>query len=142
MWYVHTNMLNYNCLHFFGVFRTLLLKISILNPFWAQNGGFGLRKLLNLITSVRNISGYMWNVHRNLLNYICLHFFGSFRTLLLKNVFWPTLGPNWGIWAQEIAKSHYQCSKCIWVNVKHPYEHVKLKLSPLFRCFSDIITEN
>ena len=127
MRYVHTNMLNYNCLHFFGVFRTLLLKISILTPFWAQNGGVGLRKWLNLITSVRNISGCMRNVHRNLLNFICLHFFGSFRTLLLKKcILTPFYGPKWGIWAQEISKSHYQCLKYIWMDAIRPYKHVKL----------------
>ena len=125
-------MLNYNCLHLFRVFRTLLLKISILTHFWAQNGGFGLRKWLNLITSIQNISGCTWNVHRNLLNYICLHFFGSFRMLLLKKKYFdPILHPKWEIRVQEVMRCSFSATKYIHLDVKCSYKHVNIFLCTL-----------
>ena len=52
--------------------------------FFAQKRGLEPRKWLDVITNAQYVSWWMWNIHTNMLNYNCLHFFDVFRTLLTK----------------------------------------------------------
>ena len=113
-------------------FRTLVMRFGHFlcpnTPFWDQ-------KWVKILIFSNNVRKTLKKWRQFQLNMFVW-------TFITENQYFdPFLGLKRGIWAQEMAKSYYHCSKYIQMHVKRPQELIKLYLSPLFRFFSDVITK-